>query len=202
LKILKFFSFGFSLLYCSLYLPLILIIYFSFWYSFNFRFHKRYLIIGKEYAENLINELINFFWHKGQLNAGWSQKERIHLTEVRNILDMILIIAIVCTIIIFLFFRELKPKLSFFFTANVLFILILFLIVPFFKLFWVKLFHPLLFRNNLWRNSFKDLSYYILPGIVFRNSIIYLLSSSLSINAVSLFITRKKKRFNEREIKV
>jgi hypothetical protein len=75
------------LLYLILYLPLTFIAYFPSWYRLNCRWHPRCEQIGEEKAFQVIGELTQFFRHQGELTLPWTFKERLHLAEVRDILD-------------------------------------------------------------------------------------------------------------------
>ena len=188
--------FGFSFFYLTLYIPLALMVYFPYWYILNFKFHHRYEMIGIESAVKYINELTCYFRHCGQLESPWSLKERIHLVDVRNILDVLLIIGITVLLLTIFLFKSNRPKLPPLALLNLVIILSFIIIIPFFRYFWVNIFHPLLFDNYLWWNNYHDRSYYIMPGIFFKISMIFLIMVSAGINGITWFFLRKLKGEN------
>ena len=121
----------------------------------------------------------------------WSVKERIHLLEVRIILDTIAIMAVVFIILFFLTLEKknlsAQAKLNIFITSGLI------ILIPFFKVFWKGVFHPLLFANMLWLNTPKDVSFYIMPGVFFKYSMIFFIFATVVINGAIWFYSRRKK---------
>jgi uncharacterized membrane protein len=174
--------FGLSLFYLCLYIPVALMTYFPQWYTFNCKLHPRCGYIGYSTAQKYINELTDFFLHKNDLPGNWTVKEKMHLAEVRDILDFLAVTAIISIVLlIFLFNRSFISKSA---LINMIIILSLLLLLPFFKTFWLKIFHPLLFDNNLWKNNYRDCSYYIMPRAFFKHSIIFMVSFAAVLNGI------------------
>jgi hypothetical protein len=156
--------------------------YFPQWYTFNCKLHPRCDYIGYPLAQKYIHELTDFFLHKNDLPGNWTIKEKMHLTEVRDILDFLAVTAILCTVILILVFN--RSYISKCALVNMIIILSLLLLLPFFKFFWLKIFHPLLFDNNLWKNNYRDCSYYIMPSSFFKHSIIFMVSFAAVLNGI------------------
>ena len=183
---------GCSLFYLTLYLPIALMTYFPQWYTFNCKLHPRCEVIGYSSALKCIDELIDFFLHKNLLSAEWTVKEKLHLAEVRDILDVLAIIAFSCIILLISFFK--RSKMPTYALINIVIILSLLVLLPFFKTFWVKIFHPLFFNNDLWKNNYFDRSFYIMPGVLFKHALIFLIAfASLLNGTIWLSFKRLKK---------
>lgn len=197
-KIKNIFS-GLCLFYLTLYFPIASMSYCPQWYTLNCKFHKRCNYIGYSNALKYIDELTDFFLHKNSLQTGWTEKEKLHLEEVRTILDILAIVAGLCTALFIFTFNRSKPAT--FSIINLLIILCLLLLIPFFKTFWINIFHPLLFDNNLWRNNYLDRSYYIMPRIFFKHSMIALIFVSSLLNGSIWFAFRKKRKKRGRNVK-
>lgn len=181
-----------SLFYLTLYIPLALMIYFPQWYTFNCKLHPRCRMIGYENALKYIDELTHFFLHSSPLPGSWTVKEKMHLAEVRDILDLLAVAAVICIVILITVFD--RSRLSTYALVNLVIILSLLVLVPFFKIFWLKIFHPLLFNNDLWKNNFLDRSYYIMPGVFFKHSMIFLIGVSALLNALIWRFFRKYRK--------
>jgi Protein of unknown function (DUF1461) len=179
------------LFYLTIYIPTASMSYLPQWYSIICKFHPRCDFLGQEKAVTLINELTGFFLHQNDLHSGWTSKEKTHLAEVRDILDLLTAIAVIAAIGLVLTFNKIhiaKTAL-----INMVIIIALSTLLLFFKFFWTKIFHPLLFDNNLWKNNPFDKSFYIMPGIFFKYSMIAFFLGSLSINAITWRFARKSK---------
>jgi Protein of unknown function (DUF1461) len=137
----------------------------------------------------LIDELTGFFRHQDELRSGWTYKEKKHLSEVRDILDILSAMAVIAAIGFALAFN--KKDIAKVALINIAIIIVLSTLMLFFKFFWVKVFHPLLFNNDLWKNNPYDKSFYIMPGIFFKYSMIAFFAASLSINTFIWKFTRK-----------
>lgn len=189
MKKIKKILFGVSLFYLTLYLPFVLMSYCPQWYAFNCNLHPRCKLIGYSNALRYINELTGFFFHRNSLSNEWTSKEKLHLIEVRDIFDFLVLIAILCILLLILFFD--RTTLSTYALLNLAIILSLLLLLPFFKTFWVNVFHPLLFNNDLWMNTYRDRSFYIMPDVFFKHSIILLISMSTLLNGFGWLFFRK-----------
>lgn len=158
-----------SLFYLTFYLPMASTFYLPYWMKLNCEFHDRCEAVGEEEAYESISELSAFFRHQGGLESFYTEKEKLHLAEVRGMFDNLFIAAIASVILLIITF---KPKrASRFALINAVFILSLLLVLPFFGTFWRDVFHPLLFDNNLWMNNRYDLSFYIMPRVFFQYTV-------------------------------
>lgn len=144
----------------------------------------------KQLAERFLSELTGFFLHTRELTTHWSVKEKYHLLEVRNILDTLALTAIIAVILLFLTFE--KKRLAYQAKLNVFVTGSLIVLIPFFKFFWRDVFHPLLFNNKLWLNTPRDVSFYIMPGVFFKYSMIFFVFAAIAINAAIWFVFRHK----------
>jgi hypothetical protein len=167
------------------------------WYKLTCLFHPLCNFIGKAKASLFIRELTGFFLHIDKLKSGWSAKERFHLDEVRNILDVLFILVVLSIVFFMLTIRKIElSKLARF---NVFISASFIIFIPFFKLFWRSIFHPLFFNNLYWLNTPRDVSFYIMPRIFFKYSMIFFISLTLVINLTIWLLSRKKKdTLNER----
>lgn len=181
--------FGFSLFYLTLYIPIAFMTYIPQWYIFNCKFHPRCNFIGYSNSLKYIDELTDFFLHKNPLPIDWTPKEKLHLAEVREMLDVLAIVTIICIFLLIITFN--RSKISTYALINLVIILSLLLLIPFFRTFWVKIFHPLFFDNNLWKNNYLDRSFYIMPRIFFKHSMIFLITVSSLLNAFTWFFFKK-----------
>jgi len=158
----------------------------------NCEWHGRCRVIGIERAENGINELAAFFRHQGELDSFLTDKEKLHLKEVRGIFDKMLLFALLSAVIVILFYK--RKLVSRFALINAVIIICLLIVLPFFGTFWRDIFHPLLFDNDLWQNNRYDLSYYIMPRVFFKYTVGLLILLCFAINIVLWLSLRKKNR--------
>lgn len=188
----------FSLLYITLYLPVFFAVYSPYWYSANCRFHDRCDIVGEARTQTGIRELTSFYRHTGQGLASefWTKKEKKHLFEVRPIMDILFITGLAALVLFFVCHRA--SHIQRFALINTIIILCLIAILPFFSYFWRRIFHPLLFNNLNWLNTPQDFSFYILPRVFFRNTLIFMVISSSLIN-VSLALAYRFVRYRAKE---
>jgi uncharacterized membrane protein len=156
----------------------------------NCGFHERCEVAGESKAYAGINELSAFFRHQGGLESFYTEKEKLHLKEVRGIFDKLLIAGISALILLVLTFN---PKsASRFALINTIIILSLLSVLPFFGSFWRDIFHPLLFDNDLWMNNKYDLSFYIMPRQFFKYTVALLSGLCFLINIAIWLGLRKK----------
>lgn len=181
--------FAVSLFYLIIYTPIVFMTYFPHWYLFNCKLHNYCDRLGYSNAVKYIDELTNFFLHRNDLSTDWTVKEKLHLAEVRDILDFLAIAAILGIILLIVFYN--RTKISTFALVNLMIILSLLLLLPFFWTFWVKYFHHILFDNYLWKNNYLDRSYYIMPNIFFKHSFIFLVALSSLLNGLLWFSFRR-----------
>lgn len=189
MKIIKGIFLFLSLFYLTFYLPMASTFYLPYWMKLNCEFHDRCEEIGEEESYNAISELSAFFRHQGGLDSFYTEKEKLHLEEVRGMFDNLLIAAIASVILLALSFD--RRRASRFALINSALILLLLLVLPFFGTFWRDIFHPLLFKNNLWMNNQYDLSFYIMPRVFFKYTVALLTVVCFLIN-VAIWLGLRK----------
>jgi uncharacterized membrane protein len=181
-----------SLLYLTFYIPMTLTFYLPQWMKFNCGLHTRCEVIGNEKAITGINELASYFRHQGELNSFLTQKEKLHLKEVRGIFDKMFFLALISLVMISLTYN--RKRVSRYALINSMIIIALLIVLPFFGTFWRDVFHPLLFDNDLWQNNKYDLSFYIMPRQFFKYTVALLIILCFSINiAIWLGLRSKTK---------
>lgn len=179
-----------SLLYLTFYIPMTLTFYFPQWMELNCGWHNRCEQIGNERSIKGINELASYFRHQGELNSFLTQKEKLHLKEVRGIFDKMLILGLVSLVILLLAYN--RKRMSRYALINAAIIVVLLIVLPFFGIFWRDGFHPLLFDNDLWMNNKYDLSFYIMPREFFKYTAALLIILCFSIN-IALWLGLRSK---------
>jgi Protein of unknown function (DUF1461) len=189
-------AFNLFLFYLTIYIPIAGMSYLPQWYSFICKLHPRCDFIGQEKAVILIDELTGFFIHQNDLSSEWTYKEKTHLWEVRNILNLLTVMAVIAAIGLILTFN--KKHIAKAILINMAIIIALSTLLLFFKFFWTKIFHPLLFDNNLWKNNPFDKSFYIMPGVFFKYSVIAFFLGSLSINVIAWRFAEKFSKNRDR----
>ena len=192
MRIIKGAALFISLLYLTFYIPMALTFYLPSWMELNCGFHERCEDIGEEEAKRGIRELSAFFRHQGGLDSFYTDKEKLHLTEVRGIFDKLLIAALAGVIALALTFE--RRRASRFALINSVLILSLLLVLPFFGTFWRDVFHPLLFDNNLWMNNEYDLSFYIMPRAFFKYTVALLTVLCFLINIAIWLALRSRSK--------
>jgi len=105
-NIIKGFILFISLLYLTFYIPMTLTFYFPQWMELNCGWHNRCEQIGNERAIKGINELASYFRHQGELNSFLTQKEKLHLKEVRGILDKMFFLGLLSLVMISLTYNR------------------------------------------------------------------------------------------------
>jgi len=179
-----------SLLYLTFYIPMTLTFYLPVWMNMNCEWHGRCQVIGIERVESGINELAAFFRHQGELDSFLTDKEKLHLKEVRGIFDTMFFVGFLSILgIIFTYKRKLVSRFA---LINAAIIICLLIVLPFFGTFWHDIFHPLLFDNDLWQNNRYDLSYYIMPRVFFKYTVGLLIILCFFINIIIWLALRKK----------
>lgn len=180
-----------SLLIISLYIPIAVLVYASpQWYDFNCQYHKRCERLGEERVTLSAERLTRYFRHQVEhLEGYWTEKERAHLAEVRTLYDILGLITLIA--LIFLILRFDKDNIRFLSIINIMIIGWLIIVIPFFGAFWDRIFHPLLFSNDLWKNTKADISYYLMPIVFFKHSVVIIIVSGLIINFTTWFILSK-----------
>ena len=170
-----------SLLYITIYLPLAAVIYTPYWYKANCSWHPRCEHFGKIRAARHIKELTGYLRHSGELESpAWTNKERRHLAEVRQIFDRLFFIALAAAGLLTSFFDRGALKTAA--LANIGLMLVLCAVLPFFTVFWRDIFHGWLFDNTYWKNNPADVSYYIMPRVFFRHTMMLLIAAAWLFN--------------------
>lgn len=170
-----------SLLYITFYIPMAFTVYSPVWMEYNCDFHKRCEVVGIKEAQQGISELSAYFRHQGEgLKTFYTDKEKLHLMEVRGIFDKLFLASLGALILLILTFD--RKKLSRFALVNAILILSLLAVLPFFGTFWREIFHPLMFNNELWMNNRYDLSFYIMPRQFFKYTVALLVVLCFLIN--------------------
>ncbi len=183
----------FSLLYLTFYIPMTLLIYTPYWFEINCGWHGRCATIGYDKAHTGIEELNAFFLHTGELKSYWTNKETLHLTEVRWMFDRMAIVGLIFVVLLIVLFDKIRVRK--FALINIAVVLSLLLVLPFFGTFWRDVFHPLLFDNNLWVNNRYDLSYYIMPRSFFKYTVALLVVLTVIINTVLRLVLRDSHKY-------
>lgn len=158
-----------SLLYITFYIPMAFSVYSPVWMEYNCEYHKRCEVVGMEEARKGISELSAYFRHQGTLETFYTDKEKLHLKEVRGIFDKLFLASLGALLLLVLTFD--RKRVSRFAVVNALLILSLLAVLPFFGTFWRDIFHPLIFNNDLWMNDQYDLSFYIMPRQFFKYTV-------------------------------
>lgn len=179
-----------SLLYLTFYIPMTFTVYAPAWMKFNCNFHKRCEVVGIKEANEGISELSAYFRHQGGLESFYTEKEKLHLKEVRGIFDKLFIASLGALILLALTFNP--KRASGFALVNAILVLSLLLVLPFFGTFWREIFHPLMFNNELWMNNQYDLSFYIMPRQFFKYTVALLTALCFLIN-IAIWIGLRKR---------
>lgn len=117
-------------------------------------------------AQQRIAELRTFMQHRGELAANsWTSKERAHLTEVRTMLDRLLVVALLGALVFAHMSVQERARSA---GRAMIGIAACLVVLPFFGVFWRDVFHPLLFSNRLWVNHANDTSWWIMPRLYFQ----------------------------------
>ena len=177
-----------SLLYVTIYIPFFSVTYFPSWYNFSCQWNERCHYFGLEESANCIDQLVSFFRHTGELTHNrWSQKEKLHLADVREMFDRLAFTALLAVAL--LLFTIKQSPVRWFAIANIIIIISFFSIFPFFKYLWRDIFHGILFDNTYWRNNPMDASYFILPVQFFKYTTILIICAAVVINVLLFVVT-------------
>jgi uncharacterized membrane protein len=161
------------------YWPLALLVYgSSAWYDFNCQFHERCQRFGLEKTQSHAKALVRYFRHQdGELQGEWTARERAHLAEVRGIYDALLLIFLLAALSLLLAWA-LRAQVAWrwLILGQWLWPLGALALLPVFQSFWHGPFHDLLFNNDLWKYTRAEVSYYLMPNVFFRNSLIFMMT--------------------------
>lgn len=150
----------------AVWLPIAAITYLPGWHESSCDWHPRCDNYGREQAGQRIDELRHFMQHRSELpTVFWSAKEVSHLTEVRQMLDIAALAALLGGAIFFHGSARERAR-----TARIAMLIVaaFVIVLPFFGTFWRDIFHPLLFDNQNWRTNAEDTSYWVMPRIYFQ----------------------------------
>ncbi len=178
-RALRFFYLFLALTMLLWYLPLAALVYGgSAWYDFNCQFHERCQRFGLEKTQDHAEALVRYFRHQdAELQGQWTTRERAHLAEVRGIYAVLLfifLVAAVSLVVAGIFGRGIAWHWLIW--GQWLWPLLALALLPFFKVFWNGIFHDLLFNNELWKYTRAEVSYYLMPNVFFRNSLIFMVT--------------------------
>lgn len=182
-------------------LPLAFSVYTPYLYKANCYWNERCAQMGEAQTERRISELNRFFLHRNTaLPRPWTQKENLHMSEVRRIYDIVFGMFILLTLF-FIVDVCFKPQAGMRYrryARNSLLISIglmalALVMIPFFPLFWMNVFHPLLFDNELWRTNRSDVSWYLMPKAFFLRVIIFIALMTLLLNWVLWWVGRRSR---------
>lgn len=176
-----------SFITISFYIPLSIMIYSPVFYEHNYQNQNTYQILTKEFSQNQTNNLINYFLNKEELNQNWSNNEKIHYKDVKQIYFILQYLFLFSLILYFLLFKIKYVKIATY--SNLILNTALITILPIFSIFWDKYFHQALFSNNAWLISSNEISYYLFSletYSFFINSFIFLISFNIISNILIL----------------
>ena len=163
--------------------------------NYNIQYHLQDIntnINQTQYTTATTN-LRYFFLHTQKLDQSIFTPEEIqHYNEVRNIYDVIIIISLISTLLLFL----LKPKSTEISSALKkigLGLPILFFILPWFATLFNGIFHTTLFSNSLWIMHPNQISYYIFPYEFFLISFISIIIMMELFTLGSYYSIKRKK---------
>lgn len=163
-----------SVFFCILSFLIITLAYNHEWYYENAK-------INDKQSKNATNNLINYFKYQEEMNSQWSNKEKNHMNDVRNLYLINLMVFIITSIInVYLFFRKklMAKNVKYYFLS-------LALILPIFGFVFNYIFHPLLFRNNDWIFFYHEISTKIFPQSFFVNSLIYIIILGIMLSVLT-----------------
>jgi len=187
-KVRKLFLF-ISFFYLTIYMPFVFAVYFPHWHRLNCRWNIRCQSLGEETASIGIRELNSFFLHKSGLEYyQWTDKEKQHLNDVRQLTDKIFIGAVFSALLTAVFFD--RKQITTYTWINTALILSCLAVLPFFAYFWRYMFHPLLFENKLWLNTSNDFSFYLMPRAYFKATTAFIIGASCVINITIWLLLR------------
>lgn len=192
--------FPFFLLLWLFFISLAVVIYTPWTYQFNCHWNPRCEQLGLTKIDASSSELAGFFRHDLILpRPPWSEKEVLHLTEVRGMYDqalcLFLLITAIFVIDLVLNKRAQRYQTYAVISRNLMLVLLVLMLAisPFFRFFWIEIFHPLVFSNNLWRTDPQDISWYLMPSYYFLWVIIFLLATTLLLNQVLVCLLPKSR---------
>lgn len=159
---------GLGLVAFAAWLPIAAITWVPGWHAASCDWHARCDDYGRSSALQHIDELRAFMQGRGDLSTGyWSEKEVLHLSEVRTMLVQFSVLAFLGALLYAHSEARVRARVA---RIAMLAVAACVIVLPFFGTFWRDIFHPLLFDNDLWRNNPGDTSWWIMPRIYFQYS--------------------------------
>lgn len=196
---LKTIIFPLLLLLWLFFISLATVIYTPWTYQVNCHWNARCEQLGLPKTATSSSELASFFRHELSTlpSPPWSEKEIQHLTEVRGLYDQAFWLFVLITAI-FVLDLVLSKRMQRYqsyavISRNIMLglLALMTLISPFFQFFWLEVFHPLVFSNQLWRTEPQDISWYLMPSNYFLWVIIFLLTATLVLNQLVVWVLPK-----------
>lgn len=183
------------------FISLAVVIYTPWTYPVHCHWNPRCEQLGQAKIDASSSELAGFFRHDliTLPSPPWSEKEILHLTEVRGMYDqafcLFILITAIFVIDLVLNKRVQRYQVYAVISRNLMLVLLVLMLAisPFFRFFWIEIFHPLVFSNNLWRTDPQDISWYLMPSYYFLWVIIFLLATTLLLNQVLVCLLPKSR---------
>ena len=178
----------------SLLLPLEFLVYTPQAYKVNRAFISSSQSNNSQQLNYWVNEITDFFKHKGSLGYQWRSHEIRHMTEVRGYYDAFATMLLVLPIILVLLKEKLSNALPRFLKISIL-VSLLFtgLVVSIFSAFW-KAFHQLIFSNKDYLYHVGEVSYYLFPQRFFIHAILFIISFYIISHILLYFALIKTSR--------
>ncbi|MEM7208487.1 MAG: DUF1461 domain-containing protein [Pseudomonadota bacterium] len=182
-----------AMLFSSLSIPLAAFALTPAWYMQNCDWHGRCEAFHLPTAERHVHNFSDFLLYKDSLKGFWSDKEKRHLAEVRDIYSVAAAAAIVMMLaVVVVYVRWPGILASASMHALIMLVVTAVLVFPVFGFVWRDVFHAALFDNRDWVTSHTDVTWYITPREFFRNTILGMCVCSASILASTVFIARNR----------
>jgi len=157
------------------------------------------------YQEVNKTELKSFF--DGEELEGYSERENIHMQEVKNLvnnLKIVLLVALILLIISLVFLFRYSQK-EFWFTLLIssgltILVVLIFVFMSIINFNWFfTIFHKLFFRSDYWLLNFDSKLIQMFPSKFFFNSglkwFLYVIADSFIIGVISFFQLRRRFHF-------
>lgn len=202
-KKIKIFIVWAFLFYVLLITPILIFGHLKPWYEYNFEKDNIYEEVGYEIVQNATDNLVGFFYYREELNNLWSQKEKAHFEDVREIFFKSFIILVAMLGFLYINKKIVSENKRGFVIINMITIVLLSsLVIVFFNFFWNNIFHKILFSNNLWIMDKGDLSYYLFKeGFFIKTSlwvfILFVIENIMLFGTI--FLYNKKSLYKKEE---
>lgn len=164
---------------------------------FNYGFYEKQFDnnLDREFVKGNVLNLFDYFKDKGELNDNFNEREKLHLEDVKNLINKanilfyILLIMFIISIIYFIYTKDFKAIRFNLIAGGCLTLLFILILVLFdFSDLFLK-FHYLIFNNNLWMlNPETDLLINIFTENFFFKFFKRILLNSSIISCILIFI--------------